>query len=838
MKRYAHISLALAAVCIFAACGPAENKNLTGKAPGTGSKVNIAPKTNTENREVRKIVSGMSLEDRIGEMILLEFQQINYIDPAISYTSLMGRTPEELDVLIRENGLEGSYDAAAMASALDPSKLETVYPYYLLSLAISKNSEVRVDPQKAQKLFGELHVGGILNMIGGDEATPAATWRRVMRDLDSLCWAYAGKPCVYGLDEIHGTTYVSDGTLFPQPINMAATFNRDLVRSMGKINSYENRAAGVHWIYGPVLDVAVRPTWSRNYETFGEDPYLASELGVEYVRAMQDGEDGGVGVCLKHYMGYSAPDNGIDRNPASVSIPDIRDIHFYPYVKSIQAGALSVMTNSSILNGESGIANKTYLTDWLKKGLDWDGVVVTDWADIDAMVSSQHTAASIEEALERAVNAGVDMIMVPSQLDYGEKLLSLVEQGRISKKRICDACTRIVRMKYRMGLYERIYPSAEDYPLLGSEEFAAESYKAAVESQVLLKNENNVLPLKEGTRILVCGPNADSMRPLHGGWSYTWQGSNAEKFTSCYNTILDALRARFGEKNVDYEPGVEYDFISEWYVEKPADLRNIKTKAAKADCIIVCAGENSYAETQGSIHDANLSAQQKALIREAAAGGKPVILCLAGGRARIIADVEPLCAAVVDMLLPGVHGGDALAALLSGEENFSGRLPYSYPLEPNAFTTYNYKVCERRATIPGIYNYSAHTYAQWWFGEGLSYTDFEYSGFSIDKSSFTPQDELTFTVTVKNAGERAGKESVLLYTSDESACISPCNRRLAAFEKIELAPGESRTVSLTIPATQLSFADAAGRLTMESGKFVALCGGQFLEFNCTGDWHE
>lgn len=790
----------------------------------------------SEEKAVRKIVSSMTLEDRVGEMILLEYNQVNYTAPEYSYTALCGYDEQTLQEIIDRFGVAARYNAASMKSALDLTDLSTVYPFYLLSMEIAKHSEPDIDLDKAGTLFGEMHIGGMLNMIGGDEASPAATWRRVMHKLDSASWEYGGKPCIYGLDEIHGTTYISDGTLFPAPLNMAATFSRELAKSMGEISSYENRAANVRWIYGPVQDLFVRPTWSRDYETFGEDPYLSAELGSAYVKAMQSGNDTRVATCLKHYLGYSSTDSGIDRNPANVSLPDLRDRYFYPFKKAIEAGAMSVMTNSSILNGESGVANYTYLKEWLKNDLNWDGVIVTDWADVDAMVTSQHTAADIDEAIEKTVNAGVDMIMVPSQLDYHERILSLLSQGRIKRSRIDDACTRIVRMKYRVGLYDRKYPAPEDYPLFGSEEFARKSRQAAVESEVLLKNEGDVLPLKEGKRILVCGPNANSMRTLHGGWSYTWQGSNTDKFTDRYNTILEALINRFGERNVDFEPGVEYDMNAEWHVEKPADFSRIRAKAAAADYVVVCVGENTYAETQGKIVDANLSDQQKNLVREVAKAGKPVILVLNEGRPRLISDIEPIASAVVDVILPGIYGGDALALLLAGDENFSGRLPFTYPQHPNSFTNYCYKVCELRSTIPGIYNYDAHTDVQWWFGDGLSYTSFEYSDLTLDRTEFGHSDVLNFSVRVTNTGNRSGKETVMLYVADIAASIIPDNRRLRAFDKIELQPGESRTVSFAVPATELAFADKDGVMTLEKGDYVAMCGGQFVEFKGTDNY--
>lgn len=815
----------------------------------TGLSALVSCSVSPLEKEVRSQLKGMTLEEKVGQMILLEYNQIAKVDPLYAFPAIMNHPLATLDSIITAFGLEGDYCAADMVSALNPEDFQTMYPYYALSLAIARDSEIDVDENIAKVLFGDLHVGSMLNMVGGSEASDAVTWRRIMRKIDSLSWEYNGQPCLYGLDEMHGSTYVSDGTIFPHAIGIGATFNRDIASSMGRVAAYESRAAGVRWIYGPVLDMGMRPTWSRNYETYGEDPYLNAELGVSYIREMQGDNrdelgDYNVATCLKHYMGYSAPDNGRDRNPATLTIADLREKHFYPFKRAIEAGALSVMTNSSIINGESGVANKTFLTDWLKDGLDWDGAITTDWADVDAMVTSQHTAATVEEALEKVVNAGVDIIMVPSKLDYGQKILDLVREGRISRSRIDDAAARVIRLKLRTGLYDRKYPDPEDYPLFGGEEFARMSYEAALESEVLLKNEGGVLPLGKDTRILVCGPNANTMRTLHGGWTYTWQGINAEKFTDRFHTILEAVQEKFGTANVVYEPGVEYvadasdAANNRWQEDYDAGIGRAVAKAAGVDVILACVGENSYAETVGSIDDANISSNQSDLVKALAATGKPVILILNEGRPRLITRIEPLCPAIVDILLPGDYGADALAALLSGEENFSGRLPFTYPLNTNSFTNYWYKTCENRSTTAGIYNYSAHTNVQWWFGEGLSYTEFSYSDFKADRTQFGPDDEINFCVTVTNTGNRPGKEAVLLYSSDVAASITPDNRRLRAFDKIELQPGESREVKLSVSARDLAFADVQGRMTLEKGSFVMAVGGQTLELECNSDWKE
>ena len=626
--------------------------------------------------------------------------------------------------------------------------------------------------------------------------------------------------------------------MYPQQIGLAATFNPELVKELAEMNAYETRAAGVRWCFGPSMDLSVKPSWSRVYETWGEDPYLTSVMAGSYVRGLQgpnpDHADAyHVVPCLKHYVGYGSPDNGIDRTPATITPEDLREKHFEPFRKAALDGVWSVMSNSSVVNGIPGVCNKQLLTDWLKEELKWDGVIVTDWADVQELSRLFKMSDSHKNSIAMAVNAGIDMIMVPSEFTYGPLLQELVNEGTVPVERIDDAARRIIRMKVRAGLFDK-KPAKADYSKFGSVEFARKAYRAAIESEVLLKNEG-VLPLPVGSRILVCGPNADTMRGLSGGWTYSWQGSKVEHISEPYNTILEAMRGRFGAESVIYEPGVEYDFDAEWQVEKEPRIERAVARAAEADYIVACVGENSYAETQGSTKDLNLSENQKALVRALAATGKPVVLVLNEGRPRIIRDIEPLAGAIVDIMLPSNYGGDALAALMSGDENFSGKLPFTYPSYPNAFTTYSYKVMEDRSTTPGIYNYENHASVQWWFGEGLSYTTFEYSDFKVDEESFEESDLLHFTVNVTNTGSRAGKETVLLYSTDDVASVMPDNRRLRAFRKVEIQPGQTVNVKFELPATDLAFVGYDGRWHLEEGSFTFLCGGQFVKAVCTSD---
>lgn len=786
-------------------------------------------------KRVDKILSGMTLEQKIGQMIQLEVTQLAYNQYDLRLLIEMG--PEKLEQVIEEKGLSGQYDAREMFAGLKEGSESGLYPFYFLSLALSAGESFSVDPEKLKTVFGEYKVGSILNMLG-TEASSLDLWRRIIAQMEEASMLYNGIPFIYGLDQVHGPTYIAGGTMYPQQIGLAATFNPELVRELGEMNAYETRAAGVRWCFGPSMDLSVKPSWSRVYETWGEDPYLTSVMAGSYVKGLQgpdpDHADAyHVVPCLKHYVGYGSPDNGIDRTPATITPQDLREKHFEPFRKAALEGVWSVMSNSSVVNGIPGVCNKQLLTDWLKDELKWDGVIVTDWADVQELSRLFKMSDGHKNSIAMAINAGIDMIMVPSELTYGPLLLELVNEGTVPVERIDDAVRRIIRMKIRAGLFDK-KPAKADYSKFGSEEFAKKAYRAAVESEVLLKNEG-ILPLPVGARILVCGPNADTMRGLSGGWTYSWQGSKVEHFSEPYNTILEAMRGRFGAESVIYEPGVEYDFDANWYVEKEPRIERAVARAAEVDYIVVCVGENSYAETQGSTKDLNLSDNQKALVRALAATGKPLVLILNEGRPRIIRDIEPLAGAIVNVMLPSNYGGDALAALLAGDENFSGKLPFTYPSYPNAFTTYSFKVMEDRSTTPGIYNYENHASVQWWFGEGLSYTTFGYSDLRIDKESFESPDILRFRIDVTNTGDRAGKETVMLYSSDDIASVMPDNRRLRAFRKVEIQPGETVCVEFEVPATDLAFVGYDGRWHLEKGSFTFLCGGHFVQSVCSAD---
>ncbi len=695
-----------------------------------------------------------------------------------------------------------------------------------------------IDEAKLDSVIGKYKVGSILNVPAG-VAQDTAMWHSLIRRIQEKSLETMGIPCVYGVDQIHGTTYTLGGTFFPQGINMGATFNRDLTRRGAEISAYETRAASIPWTYAPVTDLGRDPRWPRMWENYGEDAYLNAEMGRESVLGFQGKNPNNIGsdnvaACMKHFMGYGVPVTGKDRTPSSISEQDMREKHFAPYLEMVRNGALSVMVNSASNNGIPFHANYELLTKWLKEDLNWDGLIVTDWADINNLYTRERIAKDKKDAIRIAINAGIDMAMEPYNWDFCPLLKELVEEGAVPMSRIDDAVRRVLRMKYRLNLFEQPWTNPADYPLFGSQEHAAEALAAAEESIVLLKNNNNLLPLKNGVKILVAGPNANSMRTLNGGWSYSWQGDRADEFTAQYNTIFEALADKFGKDNVTLAQGVTYPKGANWWVDDASGIDEAVAGAANADVIVACVGENSYCETPGNLTDLTLSDNQLHLVKALAATGKPVILVLNEGRPRIIAQIEPLAQAVIDVMLPGNYGGDALANLMAGDANFSGKLPFTYPKEINSLFTYDHKVSENMAEVmEGAYNYDANVTVQWPFGHGLSYTDFKYSNLRADKSSFDKDDTLTFSVDITNTGNVEGKESVLLYSSDLVASLVPDNRRLRNFEKISLKPGETRTVTMPVPASALAFVGADGKWVLEEGDFRISTGNQAVTVTCT-----
>lgn len=687
-------------------------------------------------------------------------------------------------------------------------------------------------------VIGKYKVGSILN-VPLSVAQKKEVWAEAIRKIQEKSMKEIGIPCIYGVDQIHGTTYTLDGTLFPQGVNMGASFNRELVRRGAEISAYETKAGCIPWTYAPVVDLGRDPRWPRMWENYGEDCYVNAEMGVAAVKGFQ-GEDPNhigeyrVAACMKHYMGYGVPVSGKDRTPSSISRSDLREKHFAPFLAAVKAGALSVMVNSGVDNGMPFHANRELLTEWLKEDLNWDGMIVTDWADINNLCTRDHIAATKKEAVKIAINAGIDMSMVPYEVSFCDYLKELVQEGEVPMSRIDDAVARVLRLKYRLGLFEHPYWDIRKYDKFGSAEFAAEALQAAEESEVLLKNEGGILPLRKGTKILLAGPNANSMRCLNGGWSYSWQGHRADEFAGAYHTIYEALCDKFGTQNIVYEPGVTYAPYKNdnWWEENEPEIDKAVKAAAGVDVIVACIGENSYCETPGNMNDLTLSANQRNLVKALAGTGKPVVLILNQGRPRIINDIVPLVKAVVNVMLPGNYGGDALANLLSGDANFSAKMPFTYPKYVNMLPNYDYKSCENMGQMGGNYNYDAVMDVQWPFGYGLSYTTYAYRNLRVDRTEFVASDELVFSVDVTNTGKVEGKESVLLYSKDVVASSTPDNIRLRNFEKISLKPGETKTVTMKLKGSDLAFVGYDGKWRLEKGDFIIKCGDQQLDIRC------
>lgn len=695
-----------------------------------------------------------------------------------------------------------------------------------------------VDTAKVRHLVKEYKIGSFLNTFG-PTSRPRAVTAEQIKKIQDITMEELGIPMVYGLDMIHGASYLDDATFYPQEVNLAATFDRSYAEMMGKVIAYESRAAMTPWVFSPVMDLSRNPSWPRVWESWGEDPYLQSEMSVAEVIGAQGSDPNHIGlenvaVSIKHYLGYGAAATGKDRTPAYIAPDDLREKYFRPFKNCMQAGALTMMVNSASINSVPVHASHEYLTEWAKEQLKWDGMTVTDWADINNLFTREHIAADRKEAVALGINAGIDMIMDPYDPEVCKDIIAAVNEKMIPMSRIDDAVRRVLRLKVRLGLFENPVWNVDNYDKFACKEFQDNSYDAAVESMVLLKNEDNVLPISAGKKILVVGPNANSMRTLNGGWSYTWQG-DADKFASQHNTIFEALQKVYGEKNVSYVAGVNYNMVSgKWDKETDIDINAAVRAARKADIIVACIGENTYCETPGNINDLNLSSNQKELVRSLAKTGKPIVMVLNEGRPRIINDIEPLAKAVVDIMLPGNYGGDALASLISGKENFSGRLPFTYSKYVNSLHTYDYKVSENVQTMDGLYNYDATMDVQWPFGAGLSYTSFEYSGLkSISPVQFNADDMLTFEVTVKNTGSVKGKEAVLMFSSDIIASKVPDVKMLRQFTKVELNPGESKTVRLEIPAHELAFVGHDGKWRLEKGQFRIACGSESMMIDCT-----
>ena len=819
MKRIALITLLLVAVTSLQAQTPA------------------IPRDAKLEAKVEKTLKKMTLDEKIGQMLELNLDVIGKMtvenakvdrEKVRSTMQQYGRSKEEVEAILKMSDQQ----------IIDQFGAFPIDIYQGDTRRLWKINETMLDT-----LISKWKVGSILN-APGSSAARVDQWQEWIRLIQEKSMKYLGIPDIYGLDHNHGVTYTQGGTLFPQPINLGATFNTELARIGAEITAYESRAANCPWVYNPVVDLSRDPRWPRVWESFGEDAIVNSKMVVAEIRGYQ-GDDNNhidkyhVGTSTKHYFAYGAPWTGKDRTPAYLSPQMIREKYFEPFKQAALAGTLTMMVNSASVNGVPVHASYEYLTKWLKEDLQWDGFLVTDWADINNLYSREKVAKDKKDAIRIAINAGIDMSMDPYSVEFCILLKELVNEGKVPMSRIDDAVRRILRAKYRLGLFDEPNTGGKGFEKFGCDEFAAASLKAAEESEVLLKNDG-ILPLTKGKKILLTGPNANQMRCLHGGWSYTWQGSKAEHISEKYNTIYEALCNKYGKDNIILEQGVTYNEEAAYYVENAPAIDKAMAVAAQADIIIAAIGENSYTETPGNLTDLWLSENQRNLVKELAKTGKPIILVLNEGRPRLIADIEPLAKAIVDILIPGNYGGDALANLLAGDTNFSGKMPYTYPKEINSLNTYDYKVSEEVGTMEGAYNYDAKVSLQWPFGYGLSYTTFDYSNLKVDKQSFTAEDILTVSVDVKNTGARAGKEAVLLYSSDLVANIVPDNKRLRDFTKISLEPGEVKTVTFRLPAKNLAFVGADGKWTLEEGDFVLKVGNQTVPTSCsqTKVWDE
>lgn len=700
-----------------------------------------------------------------------------------------------------------------------------------------KDGEFFIDPSKLHEAIAVYKVGSVLNAPGGPTAQTPRKWQEIISQIQEISMKEIGIPCIYGLDQNHGTTYTLGGVLFPQNINVGASFNPDLAENAAEITAYETRSANCPWTYSPTVDLTRDPRWSRVWENYGEDPLVNAIMGARQVIGFQGNNPNNIdakhiATSVKHYMGYGAPRTGKDRTPAYISTSDLREKFFEPYRSCIEAGALTVMVNSGSINGKPVHANNELLTKWLKEDLDWDGMIITDWADINNLYTREHVAANKKDAIEMAINAGIDMSMEPYDLNFCTLLKELVNEGRVSQSRIDDATRRILRLKYRLGLFDAPNTYVKDYPDFACAAHENSALSAAEESEVLLKNTNSILPLKKGIKILVTGPNANSMRCLNGGWSYSWQGHLTDRFASKYNTIFEAVSNKFGKENVILEQGITYPAEGAYYEENEPEIDKAVKASKNADIILACIGENSYCETPGNLSDLALSINQRNLVKALADTGKPIVLVINGGRPRIINDIEPLADAIINILLPGNFGGDALANILSGEANPSAKMPYTYPRNSAELTTYDYRVSEETDKMEGAYDYDAVVSVQWPFGYGLSYTTFKYDNLKCSKSHFNANDELVFTVDVTNTGKVAGKEVVMLFSSDLVASLTPENRRLRAFKKVELQPGETKTVVLPIKASDLAFVDYDGKWVLEKGDFRMQAGTDIMDLTC------
>ena len=690
----------------------------------------------------------------------------------------------------------------------------------------SSSFPMEIDDSRANKALVDFKVGSVLNTINNTAQKPSV-WFKNISKIQKIAMNNnrLGIPVIYGIDAIHGTTYTDGATMFPQQITTAASWNPENAYNMAQVCAYETRASSIPWNFSPVLDLGLDPRFPRQFETFGEDPLLVERFGVEMIKGYQGFDNNvsnkhKVAACMKHFVGYHATISGKDRTPAYIPDNVLSEYHIESFKKAIEAGAKTVMINSGLINGIPVHADYNLLINILRNKLGFQGVILTDWEDIRKLHDRDKVAKTQKEAVKIAINAGIDMSMVPYEYEqFFNDLVELVEDGEVSMERIDDAVKRILELKFELDLFQNPVTNYEDYQDFGSKKHHQLAYKAASESITLLKNNNNILPIKGKPRILVAGPNGNNMRTLNGAWSYSWQGELTDKFAGDFNTIFEALANKYGKDNVKYVSGVSYKENGSYYDMVEDDINKAVSEANKSDYIVLCLGENTYTEKPGDLNDLNLHKLQIKLAKKLAETGKPIILILNIGRPRLITDIEPFMSAIVNIYLPGNFGGDALSDVFSGEVNPSGKLPYTYPAYPNSLIPYYFKPSEVQNNSQGAYNYVGEVNNLYDFGFGLSYSEFTYSNLEINNDQFNLDDSIKISVNVKNSGKIDGSETVQLYSSDIYASLTPDVKRLRDFDKIELKAGEMKTITFELPVSELAFANSDNQFVVESGKF-------------------
>lgn len=696
------------------------------------------------------------------------------------------------------------------------------------------DQSIRIDQAKLDKAVVKYGVGSVLNVAG--QALTAQHWHDIIGQIQRTAARTRLKiPVLYGIDSIHGANYIQGSTLHPQEIGMAATWNPELMRRLSEVTAMETRAAGIPWTFSPVLDLGRQPLWPRFYETFGEDPYLAKVMGAAFVRGVE-GDDltsnSHVAASLKHYMGYSFPLSGRDRTSAWIPENYLREYFLPPFAEAVRAGARTVMVNSAEINGTPGHVNRRVLTDILRGELGFKGLVVSDWQDIQKLVTQWRVAPDEREATRMAVMAGIDMSMVPSDYSFADILVRLVREGAVPQARIDEAVRRILLVKYELGLFDNAMPDASLIARIGTPESRQLALQAAQESMTLLKNEGNLLPLEKNRKILVTGPTADSLLALNNGWTYVWQGSDESLYPKDRLTIRRAVESKAGASNVTFVQGTRIvrpagsPPNTATFIDEEVDIAAAARAARDADVVVLCLGEGSYAETPGNITDLTLGEPQLKLAHAIAEAGKPVVLVLVEGRPRVISPIADGARAILMAYNPSNEGGQAVADVLFGDYNPGGKLPFTYPRSTGNLFAYDRKAFEDADTSFG----NLATAPQFEFGRGLSYTTFAYSDLRVGSPTVGMNGAMPVSVTVTNTGRRAGHETVILYVRDVAASLAPPGKRVRRFAKIYLEPGQSRTVNFVLRPDDLSFIGADNRPVTEPGDFEVMAGGLMGKF--------